>query len=48
MILASGLLFHLSFQLFMALMSINPFKPEFTIAIIIHYKPRVAGAIVDL
>ena len=26
----------------------NPFKPEFTIVIIIHYKPRIAVAILDL
>ena len=26
----------------------NPFKPEFTIAIFIHYKPRIATAILDL
>ena len=27
---------------------INPFKPEFTIVIFIHYKPRIATAILDL
>ena len=27
---------------------INPFKPEFTIVIFIHYKPRFAVAILDL
>ena len=27
---------------------INPFKPEFTIVIFIHYKPRIAVAIHDL
>ena len=27
---------------------INPFNPEFTIVIIIHYKPRIAAAILDL
>ena len=27
---------------------LNPFKPEFTIVIFIHYKPRIAGAILDL
>ena len=27
---------------------VNPFKPEFTIVILIHYKPRVAVAILDL
>ena len=26
----------------------NPFKSEFTIVIFIHYKPRVAVAILDL
>ena len=26
----------------------NPFKPEFTIVILIHYKPRIAVAILDL
>ena len=29
-------------------MYINSFKPEFTIVIFIHYKPRVAVAILDL
>ena len=27
---------------------INPFDPEFTIVIFIHYKPRIAVAILDL
>ena len=27
---------------------INPLKPEFTIAIFIHYKPRIAVAILAL
>ena len=27
---------------------INPFKHEFTIIIFIHYKPRIAVAILDL
>ena len=27
---------------------INPFKPEFTIVIFIHYKPKIAAAILDL
>ena len=27
---------------------INPFKPEFTIVILIHYKPRIAAAILNL
>ena len=26
----------------------NPFKPEFTIVIFIHYNPRIAVAILDL
>ena len=26
----------------------NPFKPEFTFVIVIHYKPRIAVAILDL
>ena len=26
----------------------NPFRPEFTIVIFIHYKPRIAAAILDL
>ena len=26
---------------------VNPFKPEFTIVIFIHYKPRIAVAILD-
>ena len=26
----------------------NPFKPEFTIVIFIHHKPRIAVAILDL
>ena len=28
--------------------AINPFKPEFTIVIFIHYKPPIAVAILDL
>ena len=27
---------------------VKPFKPEFTIVIFIHYKPRIAVAILDL
>ena len=27
---------------------ISPFNPEFTIVIFIHYKPRIAAAILDL
>ena len=30
------------------LISFNPFKPEFTIVIFIHYKPWIAVAILDL
>ena len=26
----------------------NPFRPDFTILIFIHYKPRIAVAILDL
>ena len=28
--------------------NINPFEPEFPIVIFIHYKPRIALAILDL
>ena len=27
---------------------VHPFKPEFTIFIFVHYKPRIAVAILDL
>ena len=27
---------------------VNPFNPEFTIVIFIHYTPRIAAAILDL
>ena len=27
---------------------VDPFRPEFTIVIFIHYKPRIAVAILDL
>ena len=27
---------------------VNPFKPEFTIVIFLHYQPRIAAAILDL
>ena len=30
------------------LQGFNPFKPEFIIVIFIHYKPRIAVAILDL
>ena len=36
------------FSLFVFKLSFNPFKPEFTIVILIHYKPRIAAAILDL
>ena len=29
-------------------LTLNPFNPEFTIVIFIHYKPRIAAAILDL
>ena len=29
-------------------LTLNPFNPEFTIVIFIHYKPRIAVAILDL
>ena len=29
-------------------LELNPFKPEFTIVTFIHYKPRIAVAILDL
>ena len=29
-------------------MGFNPFEPEFTIVIFVHYKPRIAVAILDL
>ena len=29
-------------------MRFNPFKPEFTIVIFIHYKPQIAVAILNL
>ena len=32
----------------MCFKSVNPFKPELTIVIFIHYKPRIAVAILDL
>ena len=34
-------------SLFIHVEFINPFKPEFTILIFIHYKPRIAVAILD-
>ena len=33
---------------FARMYSFNPFKPEFTIVIFIHYKPRIAVAILEL
>ena len=35
---------HLIFRM----LRFNPLNPEFTIVIIIHYKPRIAAAILDL
>ena len=32
----------------MFVISINPLKPEYIIVIFIHYKPRIAVAILDL
>ena len=29
-------------------LALNPLKPEFSIVIFIHYKPRIAVAILDL
>ena len=34
--------------MFMFIWRLNPFEPEFTIVIFIHYKPRIAAAIRDL
>ena len=31
-----------------SVLKVNPFKPEFTIVIYIHYKPRIALAILNL
>ena len=28
--------------------AVNPFRPKFNIVIFIHYKPRIAAAILDL
>ena len=33
---------------FLRIPTLNHFKPEFTIVIFIHYKPRIAVAILDL
>ena len=35
-------------QIYLSVVRVNPFKPEFTIVIFIHYKPRFAGAILEL
>ena len=35
-------------QLHLKKNTLNPFKPEFTIVIFIHYMPRIAVAILDL
>ena len=31
----------------MQVLMFNPFNPEFSIVIFIHYKPRIAAAILD-
>ena len=41
-------LFSLLNQNIIILNSFNPFQPEFTSVIFIHYKPRIAVAILDL
>ena len=35
-------------QIIFYLETLHPFNPEFTIVIFIHYKPRIAVAILDL
>ena len=35
-------------QKYFCVVRVNPFKPEFTIVIFIHYKARIAVAILDL
>ena len=35
-------------QKYFSFVRANPFKPEFTIVIFVHYKPRIAVAIHDL
>ena len=50
---ATIVVFHLFYlpiksQLIATKYVINPFNPEFTIVIFIHYKPRIAVAILDL
>ena len=37
-----------SIHKFFSAVRVNPFKPEFTIDISIHYKPGIAVAILDL
>ena len=48
----SGLTFFLSIKYLsvclLLFVNVNPLNPEFTIVIFIHYKPRVAVAILDL
>ena len=44
----SGCLFLLKWIIGAQYTLLNPFKPEFTIVIFIHYKPRIAVAICDL
>ena len=36
------------YHVWMYFKAVNPFEPEFTIVIFIHYKPRIAAAILDL
>ena len=35
-------------QKYFSVVRVNPLKPEFTIVILIHYKSRIAVAILDL
>ena len=35
-------------QKYFSVVRVNLFKPDFTIVIFIHYKPRIAIAILDL
>ena len=39
---------HMGFSEKYPCFSLNPLKPEFTIVIFIHYKPRIAVVILDL
>ena len=42
-----GLYMYASYKKYFSTL-INPFRPEFTIVIFIHYKPRIAVAILNL